>query len=239
LSLSLVIYALGYKNWLYIAIIVYFLLVLYSKYLKPIAFLGNILIAFLASALPVVMYNFIVKFNNNNLESIFFPLIATYSIFTFLIMLVREINLDIEDLEGDKQFGCKTLPILLGFKKTKTIIFSICVIHIIFSIFASCYFKNYYFTYLLIDCILIYYLFRLFRSTLKNEIIYCRNILRYTLLIGLIGFATEFSIKNSTQHGIGKIGAKVLNLSNGILLNSSAEMNICTSNSPTSPIPKR
>jgi hypothetical protein len=45
--------------------------------------------------------------------------------------------------------------------------------------------------------------------------------------------------KNGTQHGIAKIGAEVLNLSIGILMNSSAEMNIWNSNSPTSAIPKR
>ena len=44
--------------------------------------------------------------------------------------------------------------------------------------------------------------------------------------------------KNCTQHGFAKIGAFVLNLNIGILINICATLNICTSNSPTSASPK-
>jgi hypothetical protein len=47
------------------------------------------------------------------------------------------------------------------------------------------------------------------------------------------------SNKHYCQHGIAKIGAEVLNLRIGILMDSSAEMNIWNSNTPTSAIPKR
>ena len=40
------------------------------------------------------------------------------------------------------------------------------------------------------------------------------------------------------QHGIGKIGAEVVNLSIGILIKICARLNICALNAPTSPIPK-
>ena len=37
--------------------------------------------------------------------------------------LVREIIKDMEDLKGDNTFGCKTLPIIWGIRKTKWLIY--------------------------------------------------------------------------------------------------------------------
>jgi 4-hydroxybenzoate polyprenyltransferase len=44
-------------------------------------------------------------------------------VFAFSITLVREVVKDMEDLKGDNTFGCKTLPILLGIRKTKFILY--------------------------------------------------------------------------------------------------------------------
>jgi 4-hydroxybenzoate polyprenyltransferase len=37
--------------------------------------------------------------------------------------LVREIIKDMEDLKGDNTFGCKTLPIIWGIRKTKWMVY--------------------------------------------------------------------------------------------------------------------
>ena len=42
-----------------------------------------------------------------------------YCAFAFILTLVREALKDMEDLEGDEKFGCKTLPIVWGLKPTK------------------------------------------------------------------------------------------------------------------------
>ena len=44
--------------------------------------------------------------------------------------------------------------------------------------------------------------------------------------------------KTNAQQGIGKMGAEVLNLSIRTSINISDKLNICTSNSPTSPSPQ-
>ena len=49
----------------------------------------------------------------------------TYAIFAFFLNLIREILKDIEDRQGDRKHGCRTLPIVLGFRKTKAVIFMI------------------------------------------------------------------------------------------------------------------
>ena len=50
--------------------------------------------------------------------------------FAFFINLIREIIKDIEDWKGDQAFGCKTLPVVLGIRKTKRIVLFVLLIFI-------------------------------------------------------------------------------------------------------------
>ncbi|NVJ86328.1 MAG: geranylgeranylglycerol-phosphate geranylgeranyltransferase [Algoriphagus sp.] len=93
-----------------------FLLWLYSNRLKREPFIGNLTVAFL-TGLSVYMLEF--YYQKNEL------LVFTYAIFAFFLNLIREIIKDIEDRQGDRKHGCNTLPIVLGFRKTKQIIFVI------------------------------------------------------------------------------------------------------------------
>jgi 4-hydroxybenzoate polyprenyltransferase len=47
---------------------------------------------------------------------------AAYGIAAFGLSLIREIIKDMEDVEGDKEYGCRTVPIVLGIKKAKMIV---------------------------------------------------------------------------------------------------------------------
>ncbi len=91
-----------------------FILWFYSNQLKRMPFIGNLLIAVLTGLAVIVVA---VLFNENNW------LIYTYAYFAFGITLVREIIKDMEDLKGDENFGCKTLPIIWGIRKTKQFLF--------------------------------------------------------------------------------------------------------------------
>ena len=42
-----------------------------------------------------------------------------YSGFAFVISLIREAIKDMEDIEGDRRYGCKTMPIVWGFNASK------------------------------------------------------------------------------------------------------------------------
>jgi len=98
------------------------LLWLYSNQLKRLPLLGNITVALLTGLSVFVVY---LLYH----ESIF--LFATYSFFAFFISLIREIIKDMEDVEGDKKFDCNTLPIALGIRKSKLVIYLICLLFII------------------------------------------------------------------------------------------------------------
>lgn len=98
------------------------LLWLYSNQLKRLALLGNISIAFLTGLAVIVVY---ILYQ----ESVF--LFSAYAFFAFFISLIREIIKDMEDIEGDRKFDCKTLPIVIGQRKTKLVVYFIAIIFIV------------------------------------------------------------------------------------------------------------
>ena len=95
-----------------------FLLWLYSNRLKREPFTGNLTVAFL-TGFSVYLIGY--YYQKSEL------LVLTYSIFAFFLNLIREIIKDIEDRPGDRKHGCRTLPIVIGFHKTKQVIFVIAI----------------------------------------------------------------------------------------------------------------
>ena len=57
-----------------------------------------------------------------------FGIFLVIGCFGFLLTFLREIVKDMEDIEGDRKFDCKTLPIVLGIRKSKLIIYLINII---------------------------------------------------------------------------------------------------------------
>ena len=51
--------------------------------------------------------------------------------------MVREIIKDMEDQEGDAQFGCMTLPVLWGLRKTKVVLYILLVTFLISFVYLS------------------------------------------------------------------------------------------------------
>lgn len=82
----------------------------YSNLLKRLPFIGNFTVALLTGASIAVI---ILLYHTNTV------LILIYALFSFFMTLVREIIKDMEDLKGDNTYGCKTLPIVWGIRKTK------------------------------------------------------------------------------------------------------------------------
>lgn len=90
------------------------LLWLYSNQLKRMPFIGNFVVAILTG---LAVYVVDVLFNTGNV------MILAFTVFAFSFTLIREIVKDIEDLKGDATFGCKTLPVVYGVRRTKNLIY--------------------------------------------------------------------------------------------------------------------
>ena len=101
------------NNTLIITIIFTFILLAYSYYLKKIALIGNIAIA-ASMAIPFIFGNYMVTNTINE----FVLILASMA---FLMGVGREIIGSIRDKKGDIKQGRKTLPIIIGDKKSSII----------------------------------------------------------------------------------------------------------------------
>lgn len=106
-----------------------FLLWFYSTNFKKDFLVGNVVIAILTAWSIAVVYfskftfQQIMHPNINDVANFrFAKLMALYCAFAFILTLVREALKDMEDIEGDQKFGCRTLPIVWGLKPTKVYI---------------------------------------------------------------------------------------------------------------------
>jgi 4-hydroxybenzoate polyprenyltransferase len=119
----------------------------YSIQLKKQLLAGNILIAILAALVPIttgiyefasgslinlqILNNAVPEMGSFILKKGAFMVIG-YASFAFLSNLFREIIKDIEDIEGDLEDGCRTLPIVIGVEPSKFIAMSLVIFTSIF-----------------------------------------------------------------------------------------------------------
>ncbi len=108
-----------------IAVLLYF----YSSDLKAMGLPGNSLIAFMSGS---VIY--IASRGIHEINSAYF---AEYAFLAFLLTMARELVKDAEDVEGDKEQGCETFPILHGTRKTNILSNVILALIVIFLITAA------------------------------------------------------------------------------------------------------
>ena len=86
----------------------------YSNYLRRLPLVGNMAISLLSglSILIVLVYY-------RSIHQIAF----IYAFFAFLMVLIREVLKDIEDVRGDSAFGVVTVPVIWGIRGAKVIIY--------------------------------------------------------------------------------------------------------------------
>lgn len=177
--------ALGYFLGWQIALINFlsvFLLWWYSNNLKRLPFVGNFSIALLTGT---SIYIVAILFGGDD------TLIIIYSFFAFFMTLVREIIKDMEDLKGDSTFGCKTLPIVWGFRKTKqflyAVIFIFCmtvlILDLLFTALPSVYFVLFLFAPL------IWMIFRLNRADTIKEFEWLSTFCKVIMLLGILSMS--------------------------------------------------
>jgi 4-hydroxybenzoate polyprenyltransferase len=104
------------------------LLWFYSTTYKRQFLLGNFIVALLAAFVPFLVLLYELPLLARNYGSQFTPLakylliwVLGFALFAFLINLIREFVKDAEDLEGDKVFGKRTIPVVWGITPTRWI----------------------------------------------------------------------------------------------------------------------
>jgi len=98
----------------------------YSKLLKKIVLLGNFIVSFFIALSIILVYYFPCYLDSNWLDrGAKLNVIVVYSVFALVLNFIREIVKDIEDIDGDYIQNIKTLPIMIGRKRTQNIVFSL------------------------------------------------------------------------------------------------------------------
>ncbi|MCR9249757.1 MAG: geranylgeranylglycerol-phosphate geranylgeranyltransferase [bacterium] len=156
-----------------------FLLWLYSNQLRRMPLIGNLLIAAL-TALAILVISLYYQATD--------LLILVYCLFAGSIMLMREIIKDIEDLKGEEQFGVKSLPVLIGIRKTKRILYIIAGLAAIglisFLVKVNNDIVEWYF--ILVSPFLIFFLYKLYRADTKLHFTRLKYYSNLIILSGII-----------------------------------------------------
>jgi 4-hydroxybenzoate polyprenyltransferase len=107
------------------------LLWFYSTSFKKKLLSGNIIISLLTAWVIIVLYFAVNTVYLNtaaqpaeiaNAMKRIFKFGVLYAGFAFIISLIREVVKDIEDMEGDEKYGCKTMPIVWGVPAAKVFV---------------------------------------------------------------------------------------------------------------------
>lgn len=91
----------------------------YSTKYKKTTLIGNTLISLLTAWVIIIIFFVNRDADNMVVNAKLLRLTALYSGFAFIISLIREVIKDMEDVEGDRRYGCKTMPILWGMNAAK------------------------------------------------------------------------------------------------------------------------
>lgn len=97
-------------------------LLVYSSTFKKKILIGNILISLLTAWVILVLTLAEYRFRISPEDVVWQRLLKmsfVYAGFAFIISLVREVIKDMEDIEGDVKYGCKTMPIVWGLPVAK------------------------------------------------------------------------------------------------------------------------
>ena len=150
----------------------------YSHKLKKLPFIGN-----LTSAILTILPFFAIFLYYKNFESVIF----VHAIFLFLIISMRELTKDLENMKGDLLLNYKTIPIIYGEKASKIMLSVLIVltgipVYLLLNRFDVGH--MYLFFYLSVMLLLIFLLL-LWKSRTKTHYLILHNILKFIIVAGV------------------------------------------------------
>ena len=170
----------------------------YSTEYKRRMWLGNIIVAFLSAfvILLVVLYEKHLFEPENaavvRAASSILIILIFYFGFAFLLSLARELTKDMQDIEGDRQYFCYTVPIVIGIQKTKWIVYVLlaCVMGLLIYIQVLQFFGHDYislymlFTTLEFPMLITFYL--LYKANGSKEFSMVSSLIKIVMFMGIL-----------------------------------------------------
>lgn len=186
---ALMALVVSWRAFLFFSVYI-FLIWFYSHKIKKYPLIGNLMAALLAVlpffAILLYFYNQI-SFNDLENQKGHFAVIFAHAIFLFLLLLIREMIKDLENLKGDLANNYKTIPILYGERTSKKIItlltfLTIVPVYILIEIYDIGYMDIYFYSCFII---LIFFLLYLWRSNSKTQFLLLHNVLKFLIVSGV------------------------------------------------------
>jgi 4-hydroxybenzoate polyprenyltransferase len=189
------VFWLGFSNTICVI-----LLFAYSISLKKKLLVGNVLISLLTAWVILVCFlcyyrSFYCDCTHAELHillSRFMRISILYAGFAFVISLIREVVKDMEDMEGDKKYGCRTIPISWGIPASKVfvavwlvvLIGMICVVQV-YVLQLGWYWSAVY-SIVLIIAPLIWILRKLYQAQVPKDYHQLSTVIKLVMLAGLL-----------------------------------------------------
>ena len=155
-----------------------FLIWFYSHKLKKIFLLGNLTAAILA-VLP--FFGVLMYYKN------FYQVIFAHATFLFLLILIRELIKDLENVEGDLIADYKTIPVVFGLQTAKIVVTLLVVgtlipVYYLTNVFFVGYMDTYFYISLLL---LLFFVLQLWKIQSKSGFLKLHFLLKFIIVAGV------------------------------------------------------
>ncbi len=166
-----------------------FLIWFYSHKIKKFPIVGNITAALLA-VLPffgILLYYQKINTILENLTNEKYYVIFGHATFLFLLILIREMIKDLENIKGDLVQNYRTIPVILGenFSKkviTLLVLATIAPVYLLIEVHDVGYMDGYfYFSFI----VLLFFLIQLWKSDSKQNYLLLHNVLKLLIVAGV------------------------------------------------------
>ena len=166
------------------------LIILYTPVFKKIPLLGNLVVSAILSMVFIITSTYL-------LETVHFSIIPPI-IFSFFLMLIREIVKDIADLEGDRKFNINTLPVKFGINVAIIFIYLFSFLLLVASILVYYFYESYNLFYLINIFIFIHFplFFSIYNLSKNKTSIYCIYLSKVLKLLTIFGVIVIYLANN-------------------------------------------
>ena len=174
---ALLAFFISWRAFLYFSVYI-FLIWFYSHKVKKFVIIGN-LMATLMAILP--FFALLLYYKN------FYEVIICHATFLFLLLLIREMIKDLENIKGDLANDYKTIPILYGEITSKKIItfltlLTVIPVYLLIEKFEIGNMDLYFYSCLLF---LLLFVLKLWKSDLKEHYLFLHNLLKFLIVAGV------------------------------------------------------
>lgn len=168
---------ISWRAFLYFSVYI-FLIWFYSHKVKKFVIVGN-LMATLMAILP--FFALLLYYKN------FYEVIISHATFLFLLLLIREMIKDLENIKGDLANDYKTIPILYGEITSKKIItfltlLTVIPVYLLIEKFEIGNMDLYFYSCLLF---LLLFVLKLWKSDYKEHYLFLHNLLKFLIVAGV------------------------------------------------------